>query len=194
MENRLLELALRRRSVRRYGSARIDEDVIAGIVEVALAAPTSFGHRAVEFVVVRDPETIRGLGSCKSYGGSQVEGADTVIVVMVKTADARQSEFWIEDGAVASAYLLLAAEQFDIGACWVQIRNRMGQHRTSDEEIRALLRVPDGYTVLNLVALGEKGETKRPKTRTDLHVEDVHQGFFGMKERHGRPGIPAGRD
>lgn len=194
MENRLLDLVLKRRSIRKYRPSRIDDDVIDGIIEVGLAAPTSFGHRAVEFVVVRDSKTIRALGACKSYGGSQVEGADTVIVVMVKTADSRQSEFWIEDGAVASAYLLLAAEQFDIGACWVQIRNRMGQRRRSDEEIRALLCIPDGYAVLNLVALGEKGETKRTKTRADLHVEDVHRGFFGMKERHVQPGMPTGRD
>lgn len=30
-------------------------------------------------------------------GGSQINGADTVVVVMVKTADKRAAEFWIED-------------------------------------------------------------------------------------------------
>ena len=54
----------------------------------------------------------------------------------------------------------------------------MGQRRSSDEEIRALLGVPDGYTVLNLVAIGEKGEDKAAYTDKDLHTENVHYGMF----------------
>ena len=102
------------------------------------------------------------------------EAWDAVIVVMVRTADKRQAEFWIEDGAIASAYILLAIEQYGLGACWVHIRNRMGQRGTSDQEIRSLLGVPDGYTVLNLVAIGEKAEEKRAYTDADLHTENVH--------------------
>ena len=174
MENRLLELTQRRRSVRRYKSTHIDDNIIIEILKVALTAPSSFGHQAVEFVVVRDPKVIRNLGACKTYGGSQINGSDAVIVTLVKTVDKRQSEFWIEDGAIASAYILLAAEQYHIGACWVQIRNRMGQRKTSDEEIREILGIPDGYTVLNLVSLGEKGEEKRPYTEKDLRMENIH--------------------
>lgn len=178
MENELYELARKRRSVRRYGVTRIDDEIIDEIMKVALTAPTSFGHKPVEFVVVRDQEMIRKIGGCKRMGGSQVNGADTVIVVMVKTADKRDAEFWIEDGAIASSYILLAAEQYGLGACWVHIRNRRGQQRTSDEEIRALLGVPSGYTVLNLVAIGEKGENKKPYTDQDLHFENVHYDLF----------------
>lgn len=178
MENPLYELARKRRSVRRYGAKHIDDEMIREIMRVALTAPTSFGHKPVEFVVVRDKEMIRKIGVCKQMGGSQVNGADAVIVVMVKTADKRQAEFWIEDGAIASSYILLAVEQYGLGACWVHIRNRMGQKKTSDEEIRALLGVPDGYTVLNLVAIGEKGENKPSYTDKDLHTENVHYGSF----------------
>lgn len=179
MENKLLELTLRRRSVRRYKNTKIDDNIIEEIMKVALTAPTSFGHKAVEFVVVRDADTIRNIGVCKSFGGSQINGADTVVVTMVKTANQNQSEFWIEDGAIASTYILLAAEQYGLGACWVHIRNRMGIHKTSDEEIRELLGVPSGYTVLNLIAIGEKGEIKTPYTENDLDMSLVH--YFGVR-------------
>lgn len=178
MDNQLYELARKRRSVRRYGSKRINEEVINEIMKVALTAPTSFGHKPVEYVVVRDQEIIRDIGACKQMGGSQINGADTVIVVMVKTADKRAAEFWIEDGAIASAYILLAVEQYGLGACWVHIRNRIGKRKTSDEEIRELLGVPDGYTVLNLIAIGEKGENKKAYVDEDLHTENVHRGIY----------------
>lgn len=173
-ENPLYELTRARRSIRRYGEGHIDDAIIREIMKVALTAPTSFGHKPVEYIVVRDKDMIRRIGACKQMGGSQINTADTVIVVMVKTEDKRQAEFWIEDGAIASAYILLAVEQYGLGACWVHIRNRMGQQRSSDEEIRALLGVPDGYTVLNLIAIGQKSETKPPYTDADLHTENVH--------------------
>jgi len=178
MQNRLYDLVRRRRSVRRYGAMRIENDIIREIMKVALTAPSSFGHNPVEYVVVRDKDMIRRIGACKQMGGSQINGADTVIVVMVKTADKRQAEFWIEDGAIASSYILLAVEQYGLGACWVHIRNRRGQRGTSDEEIRSLLNVPDGYTVLNLIAIGEKGEDKKPYTDDDLRTESVHYERF----------------
>ena len=173
-DNSLLELVLKRRSVRRYKTARIDDEIIDEILKVGLAAPTAFGNHDVEFVVVRNSDTIQKVGACKTFGGSQINGADTVIVVMAKTADKHASEFWIEDAALASGYMLLAIEQYNLGACWVHIRNRKGQRKSSDEEIRELLGVPDGYTVLNLIALGEKGEIKSPYTEANLNMKAIH--------------------
>ena len=115
MENKLFELAAKRRSVRRYAGGRISDETIREIMKVALAAPCSFGHRPVEFIVVRNKDRIKELAACKSLGGSQIIGADAVAVVMVKL---ERGEFWIEDGAIASSYILLAAEQYDLGACW----------------------------------------------------------------------------
>ncbi len=171
MENKLFELTARRRSVRRYTDEHIDDAVIGEILKVALTAPSSFGHQPVEFVVVRDKEMIRELASAKSLGGSQIIGADAVIVVMVKQD---RGEFWIEDGAIASSYILLAAEQYDVGACWVHIRNRTGRRKSSDEEIRELLGVPENYAVLNLVALGGKDEQKPGYTEADLDKRKIH--------------------
>ena len=61
-----------------------------------------------------------------------------------------------------------------LGACWVHIRNRTGKRKSSDEEIRKLLGVPDGYAVLNLIALGGKGEIKRGYTEKDFDFGKVH--------------------
>ena len=54
----------------------------------------------------------------------------------------------------------------------------MGQQRTSDQEIRSLVGAPDGYTVLNLVALREKVEVKPAYTDEDLPWDVVHIGTY----------------
>lgn len=89
-----------------------------------------------------------------------------------------RGEFWIEDAAIASSYILLAAEQYGLGACWVHIRNRMGQEKTADEEIRSLLGVPENYAVLNLIAIGEKAEEKPRYTESDFDKSKIHMERF----------------
>lgn len=163
--------------MRRYKKTKIDEKIIDEIMKIALTAPTAFGNRNVSFVVVRDQSLIRKIGECKTYGGSQINGADTVIVVMVKTSNLRDAEFWIEDGSIASAYLLLAAEQYGLGCCWVHIRNRNGRAKTSDEEIRELLHISNDFTILNLIALGEKDETKKAYMAADLNYSKIRKIF-----------------
>lgn len=169
MENRLFELVVARRSIREYSDETIERNVLNKIMKVALTAPCSFGHRPVGFIVVQNPERIQALAACKSLGGTQIIGA--VIVVMVKLDC---GELWIEDGTVASSYILLATEQYGIGACWVQIRNRTGKEKTSDEEVRELLGVPDGYAILNLVALGGKGENRQGYAESDFDADKIH--------------------
>ena len=175
MENKLLELTLARRSVRKYTGEAIDRAILDEIMKIALTAPCSFGHRPVEFVVVEDKDEIERIGKCKVRGGKQINGAGAVIVVMVHK---ERGEFWIEDGAIASAYILLAVEQYGLGACWVHIRNRMGENGTSDEEIRSILGVPDDYEVLNLIAIGGKAEEKNGYTMADFDKNKIHYGKF----------------
>lgn len=171
MENKLFELASRRRSIRRYTGAEVDPAVVDEILKVALAAPSSWGGHPVEYVVVRDKDMIRKIAACKAMGAGPLSQADVAVVVMVDTSDC---ELWIEDGAVASAYILLAAEQYDVGACWIHIRDRKGRRKSADEEIRDLLDIPSRYRVLNVVALGEKGEKKMPVTVDALQKKNIH--------------------
>lgn len=175
MENKFFELAAARRSVRKYTGKPVDSEILHEILKVALTAPNSFGHQPVEFVVVQDPDMIERLAACKTYGGKQILGAGAVVVVMVHQ---ERGELWIEDGSCASTYILLAAEQYGLGACWVHIRGRNGVNKSSDEEIRDLLSIPAEYSILNLVAIGEKAEEKTPYQESDLDLSKIHYGHF----------------
>lgn len=175
MENSLYELARRRRSVRWYTGGSVSEDIVEEILKVALTAPSSWGGHPIEFVVVKDRKMIHEIAGCKAMGAAPLLQADTAIVV---AADRSNCELWIEDAAVASSYILLAAEQYDIGACWIHIRNRKGKILTADEEIRNLLEIPDNYSVLNVIALGQKGEKKPAYTERDLCRQNIHQEKF----------------
>ncbi|MDT8719446.1 nitroreductase family protein [Clostridium sp. 19966] len=153
----------------------MDDTIVNEILKVALTAPAGFGGHPVEFVVIRDKEMIRKIARCKRMGAGPLSSANVAIVVM---ADARGDELWIEDSAIASSYILLAAEQYGIGASWIHMRNRAGQRTTADEEIRQLLGIPANFSVLNAVALGQKNENKPAYTEKDLLKQNVHYENF----------------
>lgn len=175
MTNELFELARRRRSCRKFTGEKIPDEIVDEILKVALLAPSSWGGHPIEFVVVRDKDTIKKIARCKRMGAEPLPQEDVAIVVMANTSNL---ELWIEDAAVASTYILLAAEQFNVGACWIHIRNRAGQHSSADAEIRQLLGVPENFSVLNVVALGGKGEHKPARTEADLPPKNIHREKF----------------
>ena len=178
MENKLFELAHRRRSCRRYTGEKISDEIVDEILKVALLAPSSWGGHPIEFVVVRNKDVIKKIARCKRMGADPLTQVDVAIVVMANTSSL---ELWIEDAAVVSTYILLAAEQYDVGACWIHIRNRAGQSLSADEEIRQLLSVPDNFSVLNVVALGGKGENKSARTEKDLVLKNIHREKFFLR-------------
>ena len=100
MKNDLLDLTLKRRSIRNYLDEDIDDEVIGEILNVALTAPSSWGGHPVHFIVVKDKEMIRKIAHCKAMGAAPLMRANACIVVM---ADTSSCELWIEDASVASS-------------------------------------------------------------------------------------------
>lgn len=171
----MIDLALNRRSIRRFSEKVVDESLLQKVLDVALLAPSSWGKHPVEFVVIKNQETIKKLARCKRMGAGPISDAPVVIAVIV---DRSHCELWVEDGSVASAFLLLAAEQYGLGACWVQMRDRDGQRKTAEAEIQDILDIPHYYGVLNLIAIGHKGETKKARTEKDIQRQNVHLEMF----------------
>jgi len=171
MDDNLLKLTLKRRSTRKYLKEDIDDEIIKNILNIALTAPSSWGAQPIHFIVTKNQKLIKQIAHCKAMGARPLEQANTCIVVM---ADTSKCELWIEDASVASTYIILAAEQYNIGACWIHIRNRAGQQKSADEEIRKILGVPDNYRVLNCIALGKKVENKKEHTLEDYNQDNIH--------------------
>ena len=175
----MLELALKRRSIRRYTSEDINDSLLDKILKIALLAPSSWGKHPVEFVVVRNKPLIQKLAQCKRIGAGPLVNASVAVVVAV---DRKDCELWIEDGAVASTYLLLAAEHYGLGACWIQMRGREGQNASAEEEIKGLLGIPAHFGVLNVIALGVKDENKPARKEEDLALGNLHYEDYGTYE------------
>ena len=65
------DLALSRRSIRKYTNEKINDECIKEIISTALVAPTSKNSRPWYFMAINDTEIIERLSQCKKNGGRQ---------------------------------------------------------------------------------------------------------------------------
>ena len=171
----LTELLRERRSIRRYTSQKIDRDTLRMIAEAGLFAPSSYGQNPVEFVIIDDPAELHSVAACKAIGAPSVANAAAAIIVAVDTA---KGELWVEDASVAAGYILLAAENYGIGACWNQIHLRKGKKATASKEICEITGIPSSYEVVAVIALGYPAETKAPRTLEEMNPQRIHFDKF----------------
>ena len=166
----LLQLVKSRHSTRQFTGETIPDSIIDKIIEIASYAPSSWGGHPVEFITIRNKETLKKLGDCKAMGDGPLRHSDVAIVPII---DSTKLELWKEDASVVSTYILLAAEYFGIGACWINMDERDGKFKSSSEEIKDLLGIPNKYKILNCVSLGIK--KRESKIKEIDYKQKVHR-------------------
>jgi nitroreductase len=173
MEN-FHELLINRRSIRRYTPQPIDSEQVKEILEAALMSPSSKSVRPWQFVVVEDKAMLEKLSHCKSNYATSISSAPLAIVV---TADTTKSDAWIEDASIAAMLMQLQAEDFGLGSCWVEVRERFGDDGVPAEEyVREALGIPEEFGVLCIISIGYKDEQRKPINPDKLLWEKVHVG------------------
>ena len=175
----MLNLLQKRRSIRRFTDEPINADNIVEILQSALLAPSSKSIRPWEFIVVNAQATLTQLALARKPAMAFLSDAQAAVVVL---ADTSKNDVWVEDCSIAAVLMQLTAAELGLGSCWVQIRARESGEEgvSSDQYVRRLLDIPNGYAVEAIIALGHPAEEKRPQALDKLLYQKVHQEKFGQ--------------
>ena len=166
-----LDIVCRRRSVRSFTEEALTSDEVVALMTPALMAPTSKGKQAVEFVLADDRDTLERLSQAKPRFGTLIAGAALAIVVCGRMDI---SDVWIEDASVAATMLLLSAEEQGLGACWVQIRERLQEDGSpASLAVRDILQLAPEQEPLCVIAVGRKAKETTPHALDELRWERV---------------------
>ncbi len=170
------ELIKTRRSMRQFTDELLSGDDVKLLLRAGLMAPSSKGLHSYEFIVVEDKEMLTALSRSKAVGSDFLAGAPLAIVVL---ADPRISDVWTEDASVAATNILLQAEDLGLGACWIQLRERLdAEGRPTEDIVKSLLAVPDEMRAVCMIAVGHKGMERKPQNEDRLKWERVHIGQY----------------
>jgi nitroreductase len=174
-----ISLIAKRRSVRRFKNKKIESHKIDTLIEAVLRAPSSRGGKPWEFIVVNDRGVLEKLSKAKPHGAAFLANAALGIIVC---ANADQSDVWVEDAAIASIYLHLAATSLGLGSCWIQIRKRMhDDNKTAQAYVAEVLGIPQDLKVESIVAIGHPDEEKSAHPKEQLPYQKAHMNRYGRK-------------
>ena len=170
------DLVQLRRSHRKFTGEEIDGEDVKLILRAALMSPTSKGQRAWQFVVVDDKTDLEKLSDAKDLGGQFLKDAPLAIVVL---GDPVQNDCWVEDGSIAAITMQLQAEALGLGSCWIQMRGRgLSDGTSADTVIQGVLDIPENYSCLCILAIGDKADERKPQNEDKLKWENVHLNKF----------------
>jgi nitroreductase len=172
----MIELLRARRSIREYSDRLIEAEKVELLKEAALRSPSSRNIDPWEFIFVDDRELLARLSTCKPHGAAFLEHAALGIVVC---GDSQESDTWIEDCSIASILVQMAAQSLGLGSCWIQVRNRMLDDRTTSEQyVQSLLRIPEHIKVQSIIAIGYPAERREPLPAEELKYWKIRANTY----------------
>ncbi len=151
-----------RRSIRLFRPGPVSDELVRGLLEAAMAAPSAVAKDPWRFVVVRDRATLGRIADALPNGKMICDGALGIVVCGdLDAAHDRQLSYLLQDCSAAIENLLLAAHLLGLGACWLGVHPREDRIR----KLKELLGLPAAVIPVSAIALGWPGEVKEARTR-----------------------------
>jgi len=179
--NGIMQLITGRRSIRRYTSRDVPEEMLHDVLAAAQWAPSWANTQCWEIVVVRDPgikEQLQGVLSPRNPAGPAFAAAPVVLAVCGKNKVSGYykgrrvtalGDWKLYDLGLATQNMLLAAASHKLGTVVVGAFD----HRRAGE----ILGVPDGVEVVTLIPLGFPDQSPGAPRRKEL-ADFVHQDRY----------------
>lgn len=161
-----LEAILSRRSIRKFTSQPVSDDLIMKTLKAAMNAPSAGNKQPWHFVVIRDRAILDEIPKFHQYAQMLKEAPLAISICgdMEKQCDG----YWIQDCSAATENLLLAAHALGLGAVWLGVHPR--EERVAG--LINLLHIPEKVIPLCVIAIGHPGEEKPPVDR--FFPERIH--------------------
>ena len=173
----LLETMMQRRSVRKFTGEPVTSEQLDQILAAAMIGPNGRNLRAWEFVVVTDTDQLARFATCRVGGTGKTIAASSAAIFVF--GDTSKTDVWCEDCSVAMTSMSLMASSLGLGSCWIQGRLRQAEDgRSTNEFCREALRVPEGYELEAVLAIGVPAAQPKPHTAEDVDMSKVHWGMF----------------
>ena len=155
-DKNVYDLAVARRTIRRFKPAPVPRDLLERLVNAARLAPSAANVQPLEFVIVDEAgikaevfPALKWAAYIAPAGDPRPGEEPAAYVVTLVNSKLREKMFEYDVGA-AMENMILAALAEGVGSCWLLSIDR--------DKLRAALGVPDEYRIDSVLALGYPAE------------------------------------
>ena len=162
-----MELARKRRSIRRFLQKPVPRDIILSCLEAARLAPSAENAQPWRFIVLDEPAPLRAFSQAAFsgiYRFTRWAMKAPVIIVMLARPDIladflgariQGTRYYLLDMGIAGTHLMMRAVELGLGGCWIGWFDA--------KKAAAALKVPGKYRVVCCMALGYCEEPRRAR-------------------------------
>jgi len=154
----LVDIILKRRSIRHYKPDPVPEDLLNKILEAGRLAPTAGNQQPWHFIVVTDMKLKQELS--KGRWNTFIKDSAFTIVGCGYVGSEYGRKWSTVDVSIALENMVIAAEAQGLGSCWI------GDFK--EEEVKRLLGIPDDYKIVCLISFGYPAEHPSPRGKKTL--------------------------
>jgi nitroreductase len=175
IENAVIRAIKERRSIYRFAPESVPEEKIQTVLEAGRWAPSWANTQPWEFIVVKD-ETIRqeicDIVKSTLRGHVGIEGASVLVIICV---DPKKDPYhFVEDGAVATQNMALAAHSLQLASYWIGIFDAKNTKNSVEHKVKKALNIPQKLRVVAVLPIGipaYKKTTERKWLREITHYD-----------------------
>jgi len=167
-----MENLFSRRSIRKYTTQPVTEEVLREILEAAMSAPSAGNQQSWHFVIIDDRKILDEIPAFHPHS-QMLKEAPVAILVCGDLKLEKHVGYWVQDCSAATENLLLAVHAKGLGAVWLGIFPR--EERV--EGLRKLLGIPDHVIPLSLISIGYPAESKPPRPDR-YNVDKIHHNHW----------------
>ncbi|ERJ12987.1 nitroreductase family protein [Haloplasma contractile] len=162
-------IIFRRRSIRKFKEQKLNDEQIKYLVKAGMNAQSAANRQPWTFIVVNNKEKMRKIKENHPYAGP-LETADTAIIVCGDMEKEPITGYILQDLAISSHNICLAATELSLGSVWLGIAPREERIKL----INDLFNLPETIIPFSVIALGYPDERKEPNDFYDqsfVHYE-----------------------
>ena len=161
-------------SIRSFKEDKVSDQIIIGLLNLAIRAPSAGNIQSWEFIIIKNRETMEKLAKAALNQKFITQCSHLIVACANQELSSKiyGKRGWdlysIQDVSAAIMILLLGITNAELGACWVGAFN--------ENEVRKILKIPDGIKPVALIPIGiptgiEKSGPTRKKLEMKLHFE-----------------------
>ena len=157
-----MDAILSRRSIRRYTTQSVSDEVIKELLEAAMSAPSAGNEQPWHFSVINERQILNKIPEIHPHSGMLRDAPVAILVCGDETLQKYQG-YWVQDCSAATENILIAAQAKGLGGVW------LGVYPIADRVtgIRKLLGIPEHVIPFSLISIGYPAEQKPRSDRYD---------------------------
>ena len=155
------ELLRRRRSIRRFKSDPVPQEILEKIADSGRYAPSGMNMQPLEFIIINHPDVVTKLYEHTLWArylppeiGHPPSGKHPTAFIVILINEQKSPATPSHDVGAAVENMILVALENSIGSCWIASVTR--------NEVKKLLSIPDFCTIDSVIALGYPDEAPVP--------------------------------